>query len=666
MSHAPASHVPASHDLPAQVQSQPKRHESGFVMLTVLISIVLLGAMISFYSYMTILEGASNRTSTQSNNAFYSAEAGLNTRAEALRQRFTNFERPSGTSPTKASDGTYCLGATALNGTDDFACKSQDLNGTSVKTYVVDKTAATPVSGVVPLGKTNAGLSYQEYTYDLFSSALLDNLPASILQLRFRSRLIPLFQFAIFNQNDLDFSNTATFNITGPVHTNGNMYFSSGGAIGGTTTLTLGSSVTAAGNMFRGFKDNNGCNGNVQIVAVAGAAPVAMNCAGATRGALTNANLSTWNNRVRQNVGQLKVPTTDVLNPVAGSVYWDQADLRIAYDLPTNQVNVYKTDGSIDATLTSQLNTCAAVTSSNTFRDNREQNSSLSTPIPVLTNMTLLEVDVAGLLTCIRDTAGNLGITGGLANTNQNGLVIHTTVRGPNSGLAQSLYGVRLRNGANLQGAKGLTFVTDQAVYIQGNYNSVNKIPAAVIADTANILSNNWAATATRISTSNLNLPVNAPTIGNNLGNGALCPVANVATPDAKSQMVLACRPATSTILNAAIVAGMAITGNANGTLGQDVGKSNGGPNNLVRYHEEWGVNGGLTAPATLTYLGSLISLGVPTHANGAFQVGHPIYNPPLRNFSFDTSFKNLANLPPASPNAVYLVQERFVREFER
>jgi hypothetical protein len=660
----PPFYFPVSQQIPA------KRHESGFVMLTVLIAIVLLGAMISFYSYMTILEGASNRTSTQSNNAFYSAEAGLNTRAEALRQRFTQFERPSGTSPTKASDGTYCLGAAASNGASDFACQSQELNGASVKTYVVDKTAATPVNGVVPPGKINAGLSYQEYTYDLFSSALVDNLPASILQLRFRSRLIPLFQFAIFNQNDLDFSNTATFNITGPVHTNGNMYFSSGG---GATTLTLQSSVTAAGSMFRGFKDNSGCGGTVQIVSVVGNPAVEMNCAGSgLRTSVTDAQLATWNSRVRQNVGQLRVPTTDVLSPTSGSVYWDQADLRIAYDVPTNTVSVYQSDGTVDSTLTSQLNTCAAVTSSNTFRDNREQNSATAPTGTVLANMRLLEVNVAGLLNCISSTTGNLGIAGSLANTDQNGLVIHATVRGPNSSLPQSLYGVRLSNGANLQGARGLTFVTDQAVYIQGDYNRTSKIPAAIIADTANILSNNWTSLATRIPTSNL--VVNGGFVGGNSVNGPLCPVLNSPTSDAKSQMVLACRPATSTTLNAAIVAGMSITGNANGTAGQDVGLGNGGPNNLVRYHEDWGVNGGLvvggntstTAPATITYLGSLISLGVPTHSTGAFRLGNPTYNPPTRNFSFDTSFKDLANLPPASPNAVYLVQERFVREFER
>jgi hypothetical protein len=629
-------------------------------MLTVLIAILILGAMLSFYSYTTILEGASNRASAQGNTAFYSAEAGLNTRAEALRQRFTQFERPSGTSPTKASDGTYCLGATN-NGTADFACQSLELNGSSVKTYVVDKTPATPVTGVVPPGKINAGLSYQEYTYDLFSTALVNNLPASILQLRFRSRLIPLFQFAIFNQNDLDFSSTATFTVTGPVHTNGNMYFSSGG------TLTLQSSVTAAGSMFRGFKDSNTCNGGtVQIVAVAGNTPVAMNCATTQRNTLTDSNLSTWNGRIKQNVGQLNVPTTAALSPTAGSVYWDQADLRIAYDVPSNVINVYKENGSIDAALTGTLNGCAnAVSSSNTFRDNREQNSATAPTGTVLVNMTLLEVNVANLLTCINNTTGSLGIAGGLANTDQNGLVIHATVRGPNAAAAQSLYGVRLSNGANLQGAKGLTFVTDQAVYIQGNYNSSSKIPAAIIADTANILSNNWATPATQIPTSNTSIGGNGMINGSTV-NGPLCPVLSAPTADAKSQMVLACRPATNTILNAAIVAGMSITGNANGTAGQDVNLSNGGPNNLIRYHEDWGINGGLTASATITYLGSLISLGIPNHATGPFRLGNPTYNPPLRNFSFDTSFSDLANLPPASPNAVYLVQERFVREFER
>ena len=54
---------------------------------------------------------------------------------------------------------------------------------------------------------------------------------------------IPVFQFAIFYNNLLEFSDTATLNVTGPVHANTNIY------VGSPANLTFNSIVTTVGNI---------------------------------------------------------------------------------------------------------------------------------------------------------------------------------------------------------------------------------------------------------------------------------------------------------------------------------------------------------------------------------------------------------------------------------
>ncbi|MGB7416693.1 MAG: hypothetical protein WA902_20990, partial [Thermosynechococcaceae cyanobacterium] len=98
----------------------------------------------------------------------------------------------------------------------------------------------------------------------------------------------------------------------------------------------------------------------------------------------------------------------------------------------------------------------------------------------------------------------------------------------------------------------------------------------------------------------------------------------------------------------------------------QDGGESSsgGGLNNYPRFHESWEGD-------TLTYLGSMITLGRARRVNGAFcnsrnETTCNIYAPPTRNWSFDEDFTEASKLPPMSPRATYLQQEIFQRSFNR
>ena len=232
------------------------------------------------------------------------------------------------------------------------------------------------------------------------------------------------------------------------------------------------------------------------------------------------------------------------------------------------------------------------------------------------------------------------------------GLVIFASVQGPLSG-GQNNYGVRIFGSANIPlpggiGASadptGVTVVSDQAIYVVGDYNrgpvnagDLPRQPAALIGDSVNVLSNNYWKT-----------------------NG------NCADPcqfnDSQSDLFLnnARRNATATRINSAFLAGVDKT--PDGFLG--TASYNGGLENYPRFHENWGV--------VLTYQGSFVSLGTPKHVDGAWcgtggdnTGGCNIYNAPQRNWNFDPAFNDVANLPPLTPRFVYVQQVLFTEDFK-
>ncbi|MEM6671855.1 MAG: hypothetical protein AAF726_03370 [Planctomycetota bacterium] len=155
--------------------------------------------------------------------------------------------------------------------------------------------------------------------------------------------------------------------------------------------------------------------------------------------------------------------------------------------------------------------------------------------------------------------------------------------------------GVVLTNGAELAGA--LTVVSPGSVYVQGDYNVVDKKGAAVIGDAVNLLSNSWDGTK-------------AP--------GTL-PVA------------------TETTYNFAMLTGSYETTS---------GRYNGGLENLPRFHENWN-------NVACNIAGSFVNLYDSQFATGDWMYGGDRYTAPIRNWQYDSDFNSLSALPPFTPMAV-------------
>jgi hypothetical protein len=589
--------------------------QQGFALVAVLSLLVVISAMLIAYFFITNLEQSSSAATRDSTVGFYAAEAGLNLRAEAVREKFLGYNRPDGTSPDAVAVKDFCRSGSL--GSGDFACQNYALSNRTARTFVVEP-PGNPTSIRIPISEPAfQGLNAQEYRYDVSSVSLnpRTNQPEAQVEMRFKSRLVPLFQFAVFYNKDLEILPSPNMTLRGPVHTNGDLYLNSEN-----NTLTIQGQVTTAKGLFRGRKNNRECKGTVQIYNPATAQT--LNCGWQE---YQNSGLTSWNGMIKTQVSPVTVPPSDDFDPSPTKNYFSLADLRLqlALDPSGNPVVVgpptrsdalriltpTNTRDNVAETALLACNTAnptnPPVSTTSTFFDRRESKT-----------IRMLEVDVGRLTACIQ---GNNAVQSGrgLNDSTEGGLVWHFSVIGPNSATINN-YGIRLKNAAAFDSQiRGLTVVSDQPVYIQGDYNSINKKPAAVLADSLNVLSNNWVDGAAVMS------------------------------------------PASDTTINAAFLAGTDTTADTEGVAGQNRGSYNGGVENYPRFHEDWQTTG-----RTLTYRGSFVSLNQPRHVSGIWSGAY--YRPPIRNWDYDTAFNNAANLPPLSPRFVYLKQELFERNFER
>jgi hypothetical protein len=261
-------------DLLLRLQHQANQPENGYAMLLISVLSVLIFSLLSSYLMLTNINRSSTNAYADGQNSFHTAESGLNARAQAVRAKFDRYQVPTGTSPVGLMQS--CLNGTTDLGTGDLGCvdytyKSIDASRLTLDTSsssIASKTAqinykvstfvqnnpanlATyPESKLVPSGDLYAGLNMQQYTYLVSSISRRGDLNLNageanvVLQLTFNSRLIPLFQFAAFYNDDLEIRPSPPMTLTGRIHTNGDLY------LGSNDSLTIDGNVSAVGNVF--------------------------------------------------------------------------------------------------------------------------------------------------------------------------------------------------------------------------------------------------------------------------------------------------------------------------------------------------------------------------------------------------------------------------------
>ena len=421
-------------------------------------------------------------------------------------------------------------------------------------------------------------------------------------QARLRQRIqhlqIPLFQFGAFYGEGIDFETYAgpTFTFTGRVHANSNIYLSDSGSNG----MFFNSYVTATGDFYRRRKDQACCvrAGNPDVKDAGGSYQTLdfdreVKNISADGGTWQAADVNYWRtealNRFGGKVQDSAMGVEKIIPPIPDALYdpknpdksshlmiekgaaGDSAALKEAKLYYQADLIIENTQGKDKNGNPVNLAPCGAATTK-TFYDAREKK-----------NMVVTEVDIGKLTAC-----GKMPANG----------ILYVSKDGTDGG-------VRLVNGSKLP-SQGLTVVSENPVYIQGDYNTVDKVPAAVLGDAITVLSNKWGKE----------------------------------NYDKKGKEETSEREAGDTTVNAALAMGPHAEAKP--------GAGNGEFNNLIRFLEDW-------KDVKFNYNGSIVALWHSQQATAPWRCcgddGDNYYRPPIRNWAYDTLFNT--NPPPGTPMGI-------------
>lgn len=479
----------------------------------------------------------------QEMQAFYAAEAGLDKAAAFIQNHFDS----TGKTPSVLPSGTE-----KLNDCD----VSYDTKTTGLTNQKILTTGT--LSGLHALTRS--------FTLTSTATSAADNAKIQ-LSVDFESQLIPVFQFAVFYLEDLEIAPGPKMQLNGRVHTNGDLYLQAG------DKLTLNSYVTAAGDILHGRKGPGSIdNGDVLIKDRSGLFVSMKEGSGWLESSDSywyDSSTARWQGTVQDAAhGQEKLnlplnggaTSHSLVEPASGNPdsYEDKADVKFVNGAAMRKI------AGVWVNVTAAMVADGVINySSDKFTDQRENK----------------KVDVMDL---------DVGKMYDKGYAPANGVIYFSDKETGSNWPA-----LRLKNASELD--DGLTIASNNPVYSLGNFNSVNKKPASIMADALTILSSAW--------------------------------------DDSKSTQTYTNRDANATTVNASLIIGNTNTTSSN---------YNGGFENLPRFLEDW-------SGVELKWLGSMVNLWQSKQATGIW--GGSYYSPPDRNWAYDTDLNDPDNMPPATPN---------------
>ncbi len=413
-----------------------------------------------------------------------------------------------------------------------------------------------------------------------------------------KAQAIPLFQFGVFFEKDLEIHNGPAMTFEGWVHTNGNLYLSS-------VSSWYRSLLTTPNQVFHNRKDKDQSHNGVWIEDAFGV-DNRLDFDSRTHPVPADFQLQSNNkfdNRLKSGaygVDSLSLPLpagmpahsimeprvlADVQAVRAAKFSW-KADYYVEVDLGDNQQcnspPGIGTEWIRDTQTLPNVGSCNNIfeLEPDAFYEGREGRFADAFTVDLAELFAWVGGDASREVRILYITFKNLG--------------------GGDDPQSDGVYPVvRIKNGSLL--VNPITIATDFPIYIQGDYNTIGWQPSAVVGDAMNWLSNAWTDAAHQ-----------GPGVTN----------------------------ASSTSYYLAVLAGHSATpwdwfdGGGNAPYG-------GGLENYPRFLERW-------SGRTATFSGSLVSLSESQYALAQWSGAY--YNPPNRNWSFDTRFEDPTNLPPGTP----------------
>jgi hypothetical protein len=453
------------------------------------------------------------------------------------------------------------------------------------------------------LSGTYAGLSLKANVYEIIANAQNTTTQFKIVstvgqQIYFG--VIPMFQFAIFYQNDMEVCPGPYMSVAGPVHGNANIYLCPGGGLDFTNT------VSVVSNIFMNQSPLDPESRSFTYVDFYGSPTEATNPSPMNLPVGTNTTGSVSN--TSQNAYAI------LMMPTNGQTYTSSTGTNLLYN-QADMIIIVSNNNTIRVTSGAYVNNQATVISNGQYSSWLSTNGSFYDQRDSLTVNPVM-INVANL---VKWSATNSVLRSAL-----------TSARSASQADVQSIYvadlrtnsgtqpGVVLTNGAVLP-PQGLAIASPDPAYVIGNWNvqltnggpsnagtaNVNDtLPSAIYADAITVLSQNWN-------------PAN--------GNASYTS-----------------RNATADTVNAAFFMGIVPS---NGS------SFSGGVENFPRFLENWNGN-------PFYYNGSMVQMFYSRIANQPFVENGPstpgaYYTPPKRYWAFDTNFSNPANQPPMTPKII-------------
>ena len=444
------------------LQAAPK---GGYAILLVLIlsvaTLTILAAALSWCS--------TNTTTNQRNNQYFKSMAAAEAATEKVITAMTTDYKNQGDALVFANLDNYRhLVPTAAENALWAGYEFKDGQGNLNQTYV----EYDPPSAFVSLDSQYRGLYGYASSYRVISNARELNNSAIIvaaLEQDIQVATIPVFQFAIFYNLDLEINPGPNMTVTGPVHCNAQSYLQP------QAILTFKSDVTSVGAINLDKKPGD------PVVRTAGSVVFQAEHDGGVGSMILPIGTNNSPLAVRQIV---EVPPAgeSAASPLGQQRLYDKADLVILVSNSTVTAKSGLVNNFGTTIPSSQVN--YFLKTNVTFYNKRESKTVQAT-----------EVDIGKLATW---NATNSLLRGLLAAQDVSTLYLED-FRTQGSGTES---GIRLVNGQTLL-PKGLTVATPNPIYIEGNYNcppsalgttnTSGTKPAAIMADAITILSTSWS-----------------------------------------------------------------------------------------------------------------------------------------------------------------------------
>ena len=447
-----------------------------------------------------------------------------------------------------------------------------------------------------------AGLYSRTQEVEIHSEVSDVNHNSSAVMVSAKAQAIPIFQFGVFYDKDLEITNGPALYFAGSVHSNGDIFLSS-------SNQFFEDVVTTPNNVYHDRKDKHLIKDGVWIDDASGTDRKLNFDSRDTPdpNAFRTKSDNRFDNRLKTNaydVDSLKVPLPDGMDAVTVMEERDAGDGTLERQakfswksdwyitIPLDQIN---NENELCADMVSVRDdpsktlpnaaTCDDIFDFNydKWYDGRE-----------LRYVDVLDIDMNELF----------GWAGTDADRITNILYINFVGNGAQDPNGDGTYPiVRLINGATI--GNPITVATKYPLYVEGNFNTGVWQPTALAGDAITFLSNAWN--------------------------------------DAQHQNPTVIKPnASSTTVWAAVLAGHSGTPCDHEAPGCGASSPyGGGLENFPRFLERW-------SSRTLTYRGSLVSLHFAQQATGLWGGGY--YSPPSRDWEFDTRFEDPENLPPGTP----------------